>query len=85
MEEYCAQIKSTLIDERLRGKFTPDDKVVLLSVHREGLEVSKRPENNVDVYEFSKALEDVESKFKPIMTKIKKKEKQHLEDFAKKM
>jgi len=68
-ENYCFQMKNTLNDEKLREKFTEDDKKVIEETSKEGLSwLEQNPmAEPSDIEEEQKKLEQ---RFNPIMTRV---------------
>lgn len=68
-ENFCFQIKNTINDEKLRDKFTEDDKKLIDDLSKEGLqwlEANPMAEPN----EIEAEQKKLESRFHPIMTRV---------------
>ena len=70
LENYCFQMKNTLNDEKLKDKFTDDDKKVIEDAHKEGLQFIESAGDSATADEFNKKLKDLEGKFNPIMMRV---------------
>jgi L1 cell adhesion molecule like protein len=70
LENYCFQMKNTLNDEKLKDKFTDDDKKVIEDCHKEGLQFIEGAGESATAEEFNKKLKDLEAKFNPIMMRV---------------
>lgn len=70
LENYCFQMKNTLNDEKLKDKFTEDDKKVIEDAHKEGLQFIESAGESATAEEFNKKLKDLEGKFNPIMMRV---------------
>jgi heat shock protein 1/8 len=70
LENYCFQMKNTLNDEKLKDKFTEDDKKVIEDAHKEGLQFIESAGESATADEFNKKLKDLEGKFNPIMMRV---------------
>jgi len=69
LENYCFQVKNTLTDEKLNGKFTDEDKQTIDDLVKEGLQfLESNPDADTENYESKQ--KELEAKFNPIMQKI---------------
>jgi heat shock protein 1/8 len=68
-ENFCFHMKNTLVDEKLREKFTEDDKTLIEEAAKEGLQWL---ESNAmaEPSEIEAEQKKLEAKFHPIMTRI---------------
>lgn len=68
-EQYCFQIKNTLVDDSLKEKISADDRKVIEDLASEGLQWL---EGNKDAEPdaFERKQKELESKFNPIMMKV---------------
>merc|ERR1712170_318785 len=62
LENYCFQMKNTLNDDKLKDKFTDEDKKTIEDLSAEGLQYV---EGNAEA-----SAKDLEGKFNPIMMRI---------------
>lgn len=68
-ENYCFQMKNTLNDDKLREKFTEDDKRVIEETSKEGLSwLEQHP--MADPSEIEEEQKKLEQKFNPIMMRV---------------
>jgi L1 cell adhesion molecule like protein len=68
-ENYCFQMKNTLNDEKLKDKFTEDDKKVIEESVKEGLQwIEANPMAEPEAYEAEQ--KKIEAKFNPIMMRV---------------
>merc|ERR1711862_366817 len=69
LEAYCFQIKNQLQEEKLKDKFTEDDKKVIEELSKDTLQWL---ESNTDatVEEYEAKQKEVEGKFQPIIMRI---------------
>jgi L1 cell adhesion molecule like protein len=68
-ENYCFQMKNTLNDEKLKEKFTEDDKKVIEEASKEGLQfLEANP--NAEAEEIEKMQKEIEAKYNPIMMRV---------------
>jgi len=68
-ENYCFQMKNTLNDEKLRDKFTAEDKQVIEDCAKEGLQwLEANPNAEPDAIEAEQKR--IEAKFNPIMMRV---------------
>jgi len=70
LENYCFQMKNTLNDEKLKDKFTEDDKKLIEDCHKEGLQFIESAGDSATADEYNKKLKDIEAKFNPIMMRV---------------
>jgi L1 cell adhesion molecule like protein len=68
-ENYCFQMKNTLNDEKLKDKFTEDDKKVIEDTSKDGLQWLES-NANAEADEIEKKQKELEAKFNPIMMRI---------------
>jgi L1 cell adhesion molecule like protein len=61
LEKYCFQMKNTLNDEKLKDKFTEDDKKVIEDCNKEGLQFIEGAGESATAEEFNKKLKDLEA------------------------
>lgn len=68
-ENYCFQMKNTLNDEKLREKFTDDDKKLIEELSKKGLDfLEANP--NAEADEIDQMQKDIESRYNPIMMRV---------------
>jgi heat shock 70kDa protein 1/2/6/8 len=68
-ENYCFQMKNTLNDEKLKEKFTEDDKKVIEDASKEGLQwLEANPTADPEAIEAKQ--KEVEAKYNPIMMRV---------------
>jgi heat shock protein 1/8 len=68
-ENYCFQMKNTLNDEKLKEKFTEDDKKVIEELSKEGLQwLEANPMAEPDAIEAEQ--KKIEAKYNPIMMRV---------------
>jgi len=69
LENYCFQMKNQLDDEKLKDKFTAEDKTTIEDGTKEVLQwLEGNPNEEADAYEAKQ--KELEGKFNPIMMKI---------------
>lgn len=68
-ENFCFQMRNTLNDERLRDKFSEDDKRVIEETSKEGLQWLEQNQM-AEPSEIEAEQKKLEAKFHPIMNKI---------------
>merc|ERR1719359_1354842 len=69
LEAYCFQIKNQLNDEKLKDKFTDDDKKAIEEMSAETLQwLEANP--NAETEEYEAKQKEVEGKFQPIIMRI---------------
>jgi len=69
LENYCFQMKNQLDDEKLKDKFTEDDKKVIADGTKDVLQwLEGNPNEDADAYEAKQ--KELEGKFNPIMMRI---------------
>jgi len=52
LENYCFQIKNTLIDDKIKDKFTEEDKVSIEDASKEGIQwLESNPNASAEEYE----------------------------------
>jgi len=69
LENYCFQMKNQLDDEKLKDKFTDDDKKVIEESTKETLQWLEGNQN-AEAAEFEAKQKELEGKFNPIMMRI---------------
>jgi heat shock protein 1/8 len=68
-ENYCFQMKNTLNDEKLKEKFTEDDKKVIEDASKDALQwLEANP--NAEPEEIEAKQKEIEGKFNPIMMRV---------------
>lgn len=68
-ENYCFSMKNTLNDEKLRDKFTEDDKKVIEEASKEGIQwMESNP--NAEAEEIEAKQKELEAKYNPIMMRV---------------
>jgi heat shock protein 1/8 len=69
LENYCFQMKNQLDDEKLKDKFTDEDKTTIEETSKEGLQwLESNPEADAEALKAKQ--KELEAKFNPIMMKI---------------
>ena len=69
LENYCFQMKNTLNDEKLKEKFSDEDKKVIEDIANEGMQyLESNQDANAEDYETKQ--KELESKFNPIMQRV---------------
>jgi len=69
LENYCFQMKNTLNDEKVKEKFTEEDKSTIEDTSKEGLQyLESNPDASAEEYEAKQ--KELEAKFNPIMMRI---------------
>jgi len=69
LENYCYSVKNTLKDEKLKEKFTSDERTSVEKVVEEAIKwIESNP--NAHAEEYEKQQKDIEAIFNPIITKI---------------
>jgi len=69
LENYCFQMKNTLNDEKLKDKFTEEDKTTIEDISKEGLQWLEGNQD-ADADAFNAKQKELEGKFNPIMMRI---------------
>jgi len=69
LENYCFQMKNQLDDEKMKDKFTEDDKKVITDSTKEVLQWLESSED-ADVTMFEEKQKELEAKFNPIMMRV---------------
>merc|ERR1739848_791468 len=69
LENYCFQMKNQLDDEKLKDKFTDDDKKVIEEATKETLQWLEGNQS-AEAAEFEAKQKELEGKFNPIMMRI---------------
>jgi L1 cell adhesion molecule like protein len=68
-ENYCFQMKNTLNDEKLKEKFTDDDKKVIEEASKEGISwLEANP--TAETEEIEAKQKEIEAKYNPIMMRV---------------
>ncbi len=68
-ENYCFQMKNTMNDEKLKDKFTEDDKKVIEETSKEGIQwLEGNP--NAEAEEIEAKQKELEAKYNPIMMRV---------------
>merc|ERR1712054_30423 len=70
LENYCFQMKNQLDDEKLKDKFTDDDKKVITESTKEVLQWLESAGADADVTAFEEKQKELEGKFNPIMMRV---------------
>merc|ERR1712146_611926 len=68
-ESYCVQMKNTLNDDKLKDKFTDDDKKLIQEESDQGLKFCES-NPDADASEYEAKQKEIEAKFNPIMMRI---------------
>merc|ERR1711879_166771 len=69
LENYCFQMKNTLSDEKLKDKFSEEDKKTIEDTSAEGLQyLESNPDAGAEEYEAKQ--KELEAKYNPIMMKV---------------
>lgn len=69
LENYCYSMKNTLNDEKLKDKFTEDDKKVIEDNVKEGTQWLEGNQN-AEATEIEAKQKELEAKFNPIMMRV---------------
>lgn len=69
LENYCYSMKNTLVDEKLKEKFSDEDKKVIEDGCADGLQWLEGSEGK-EAPEFEEKQKELEAKFNPIMMKV---------------
>lgn len=69
LESYCVQMKNTLNDEKLKDKFTDDDKKVINEQSDKGLQFCQSNQE-ADPEEYEAKQKEIEAAYNPIMMRI---------------
>jgi len=69
LENYCFQMKNTLNDEKLKDKFTEDDKKVIEETSKEGIQWLEGNPNS-EAEEIEAKQKELEAKYNPIMMRV---------------
>merc|ERR1712093_233015 len=70
LEAYCFQIKNQLNDEKLKDKFTEDDKKAIEEMSAEGLQFLSTKGEEASAEELEAKQKEIEGKFQPIIMRI---------------
>ena len=68
-ENYCFQMKNTLNDEKLKEKFTAEDKTLIEDASKEGLQWLEA-NNMAEPEEIEAKQKEIEAKYNPIMMRV---------------
>lgn len=68
-ENYCFQMKNTLNEEKLKEKFTDEDKKVIEEISKEGLQWLEANQS-ASAEEIEAKQKEVEAKYNPIMMRV---------------
>ena len=69
LENYCFQMKNTLNDDKLKDKFSDEDKKTIEDISKEGLQwLEGNAEADTEAFEAKQ--KELEGKFNPIMMKV---------------
>jgi len=69
LENYCFSMKNTLNDEKLKDKFTDDDKKVIEDTSKEGVQWMESNQS-AEAEEIEAKQKELEAKFNPIMMRV---------------
>jgi len=69
LENYCFQMKNTLNDEKLRDKFTAEDKKLIEETSANGLQFVANAQE-AEASEFEAKQKELEAKYNPIMMRV---------------
>jgi L1 cell adhesion molecule like protein len=69
LENYCFSMKNTLNDEKLKEKFTDDDKTLIETVSKEGIDWLEANQS-ASPEEVEAKQKEYEAKFNPIMMRV---------------
>merc|ERR1712054_82293 len=70
LENYCFQMKNQLDDEKMKDKFTDDDKTTITNATKEVLQWLESAGADADVTAFEEKQKELEGKFNPIMMRV---------------
>merc|ERR1719335_379926 len=70
LENYCFQMKNQLDDEKMKDKFTEDDRKVITESTKEVLQWLESAGADADVTAFEEKQKELEGKFNPIMMRV---------------
>jgi len=68
-EHYCFQVKNTLSDEKLKDKFSDEEKRAVEDIVNDGLQFLEG-NTDADSADYEAKQKEIEAKFNPIMQKI---------------
>ena len=68
-ENYCFQMKNTLTDEKLKDKFTDEDKTIIEEASKEGLQWLESNQE-AEAEDIEAKQKELEAKYNPIMTRV---------------
>lgn len=69
LENYCFSMKNTLNDEKLKDKFTDDDKKVIEETSKDGIQWMEANQS-AEAEDIEAKQKELESKYNPIMMRI---------------
>lgn len=69
LENYCFQVKNTLNDEKMKDKFSEEDKQTIDDIVKEGVQFVES-NADVDASEYETKQRELEAKFNPIMQRV---------------
>jgi len=69
VENYCFQMKNTLMDEKLQDKFSADDKAMIEFIVATGLQWLDN-NRDVEIDDYKNKQQELEKKFNPIMMRV---------------
>jgi len=70
LENYCFQMKNQLDDEKMKDKFTEEDKKTITEATKEVLQWLESAGADADVTAFEEKQKELEGKFNPIMMRV---------------
>jgi L1 cell adhesion molecule like protein len=70
LENYCFQMRNTLNDEKLKEKFTEDDKKTIEDLSKQGLQYIESAAESATAEELDAKMKELEAKFNPIMMRV---------------
>jgi L1 cell adhesion molecule like protein len=70
LENYCFQMKNTLNEEKLKDKFTEDDKKVIEDLSAQGLQYVNNAGDSATAEEFAAKQKELEGKYQPIIMRV---------------
>jgi len=70
LENYCFQMKNTLNEEKLKDKFTEDDKKVIEDLSANGLQFVNNAGDSATAEEFANKQKELEGKYQPIIMRV---------------
>jgi heat shock 70kDa protein 1/2/6/8 len=69
LENYCFQMKNALTDDKVKDKFTDEDKQVIEKLSAEGLQFVASADS-ADAEEFNELQKKIEKEYQPIMMRV---------------